>query len=355
MDTIDQFVPELEHYSVDEAFVHFDSGNQEADAHQVKQTVQKWTGIPVSIGLGSTKVLAKVASHLAKKNPQYDGVVDLSGKNADDYLKEIDVRNLWGIGSRSEAFLKSTEQETMQLDLWEAAGLERLVRKQKIETALELKNCSDAWIKKHLTIRGLRLVWELRGISCLPLETFEKPKKGICCSRSFGQSVFTEGELGEALAMHAARGAEKLRRQRLAASHLTVFISTSHFKADADDMYSSSVSWQLPFPTAHTPALVESAQELLKRIYKPGFEYRKAGILLTDIVADNQRQQNILLPLEAKRHRQLLSTVDEINRRHGRHTVRPLAMGFDQSWQMKRSNISGRYTTRWNEVLKVQV
>lgn len=355
MDTIEQLVPALEHYSVDEAFVHFDSGSQQAEAHRVKQIVRRWTGIPVSIGIGQTKVLAKVASHLAKRNPQYGGVVDLSGKNADAYLKDFDVADLWGIGPRSSAFLKSTAEDDAQLDLWEAAGLERLVQKPKIETALELKNCSDDWVRKHLTIRGLRLVWELRGIPCLPLEDFEKPRKGICCSRAFGRSVITHEELREAIAMHASRGAEKLRRQRLAASHLTVFISTSHFKARADEMYSSSVSWQLPFPTSHTPALVEAAQALLTHIYKPGFDYRKAGIFLTDIVADGERQQHILLPLESERQRQLMNTIDQINKKHGRHTVRPLAMGFDQHWRMRQGNLSNRYTTRWHEVLKVGI
>jgi DNA polymerase V len=208
-DTIGRFVPSLEHYSIDEAFVHFDGGHQKEDAHEIRSTVRKWTGIPVSVGIGPTKVLAKVASTIAKRRPEYGGVVDLSGPDADEYLRDFDVADVWGIGPRYAQFLKSEGEENVeQPDLWEASGLPPILRKQRIETALELKRCPDAWVRKHLTIRGLRLVWELRGISCLPLEAFEKPRKGLCCSRSFGRPVTTIEDLGEAVAMHCARGGE---------------------------------------------------------------------------------------------------------------------------------------------------
>jgi DNA polymerase V len=354
MDTINQFKPATEHYSIDEAFVHFDAGHQDEDARHIKQTIRKWTGVPVSVGIGPTKVLAKVANTIAKRCSEYGGVVDLSSADVDHYLKDFDVANLWRIGRQSEKFLKSEEGEYNQLDLWEAAGLPRLIRKQKIETALELKRCSDDFIRKHLTIRGLRLVWELRGISCLPLEAFEKPRKSLCCSRSFGRPVFTLPELREAVAMHATRGAEKLRRRHLAASHLTVLISTSSFRQDPDEMYSASVSWQLPFPTSYTAALAQAAQTLVERVYKQGFSYHKAGVFLTDIVRDTQRQQSLLLSLETERQVRLMEAVDRLNKKYGQHTLRPLSMGFEQEWQMKQGHLSGRYTTRLDEVLKAR-
>lgn len=226
--------------------------------------------------------------------------------------------------------------------------------KQKIETALELKRCSDGWVRKHLTIKGLRLVWELRGVSCLPLEAFEKPRKGLCSSRSFGRPVTTVEDLSEALAMHCVRGGEKLRRQRLAASHLTVFVSTSRFRQNPKEIYSGAASWQLPFPTSYTPALVAAAQALLRRAYRPGFVYHKAGVFLTDIVADAERQQSLMLGIDDERRTRLMEAVDQINRRHGRHTVRPLAMGRRQRWEMKRGQLSDRYTPRLDEVLKVK-
>jgi DNA polymerase V len=356
MDTIGEFAPQLEHYSIDEAFVYLDGGHQEEDAHQIKRTVRQWTGIPVSIGIGSTKVLAKVASRLAKKRPEYGGVVDLTGRDVDSYLKEFDVSELWGIGPRYSQFLKSEDQEEdLQPDLWQAAGLERLVRKQKIETAFELKNRPDGWIRKHLTIAGLRLVWELRGISCLPLEVFEKPKKGICCSRAFGKPVLTLEELQEAVALHCARGGEKLRRQHLAAQHLMVFISTSRFRSNPEEIYSAATSWQIPAPTSFTPALIEAARQLVERIYKPGYVYSKAGIFLTDIVPDNDLQQSAFEHVDSARQLQLMESVDQINRRHGRHTIRPLALGLKQPWEMKRGHLSKNYTTRWNELLTVKV
>jgi DNA polymerase V len=354
-DTIDQFVPALEHYSIDEAFVHFDGGHQAEDAREIKQTVKRWTGIPVSVGIGPTKVLAKVASTIAKGRLEYGGVVDLSGPDADDYLKDFDVADLWGIGPRYAQFLKSEgEGNTEQPDLWEASGLPSILSKQRIETALELKRCPDAWVRKHLTVKGLRLVWELRGISCLPLKVFEKPRKGLCCSRSFGRPITTIEDIGEAVAMHCARGGEKLRRQHLAASHLTVFVSTSRFRQNPNEIYSAAASWRLPFPTSYTPALVAAARELLRRVYKPGFVYHKAGVFLTDIVADAERQQSLVLRIDDVPRMQLMEAVDRINRKHGRHTVRTLAMGDGREWEMRRGRLSGRYTTRLDEVLRVK-
>lgn len=354
-DTIGQFVPALEHYSIDEAFVHFDGARHEEDAREIRRTVRRWTGIPVSVGIGPTKVLAKVASTIPKRRPEYGGVVDLSGPDADEYLSDFDVGEVWGIGPRYAQFLKSEgEENPEQPDLWEASGLPPVLRKQRIETALELKRCPDTWVRKHLTIKGLRLVWELRGISCLPLEVFEKPRKGLCCSRSFGKPVTTVEDLGEAVAMHCARGGEKLRWQRLAASHLTVFISTSCFRQNPDEIYSAAASWRLPFPTSYTPALIAAARELVERVYKPGFVYHKAGVFLTDIVADVERQQSMLLRIDDERRARLMDAVDRINRKHGRHTVRPLAMGYGRTWEMRRGRLSGRYTTRLDEVLRVK-
>lgn len=354
MDTIDQFVPALEHYSIDEAFVHLERKTGEEDAHKIRNTVKKWTGIPVSIGIAPTKVLAKIANSIAKKNPHLGGVIDLSGAEADKYLKDFDVADIWGIGRKYAQFLKSEEtSDNPQLDLWEASGFERMREKFKIETALDLKNCDDKWLRKHLTVKGQRIAWELRGISCLPLELFEKPKKGLCCSRSFGQGIKSIEDLRQAVAMHAARAGEKLRRQNLAAMHLTVFISTSSFRLNPNEIYSASASRQMLIPTAYTPAILENAYSLLERIYKPGFEYRKAGIFLSDITFDNAKQQSFFLKVDDEKQTKIMKAVDKINGRFGRHTVRPLAMGFDHKWKMKQEKLSSRYTTRLNEIPNV--
>jgi DNA polymerase V len=305
--------------------------------------------------IGPTKVLAKVAAAIAKKRPEYGGVVDLTGKDVDRYLKDFDVTDLWGIGPRYARFLKSAgEADELQPDLWEAAGLEPVLGKRRVETALELKNCPDTWVRKHLTIKGLRLVWELRGISCLPLEAFEKPRKGLCCSRSFGRPVTTLEDLKQSVAMHCSRGGEKLRRQRLAASHLTVFVSTSRFRQQPEEVYSGAASLQLPFPTNFTPGLISAARQLLERVYKPGFVYHKAGVFLTDIVPEAERQQRVLAGIDDERRLRAMYAVDEINRRHGRYTVRPLAVSSGRGWDMRRQKLSPRYTTRIDEVLRVK-
>lgn len=203
--------------------------------------------------------------------------------------------------------------------------------------------------------KGLRLVWwELRGISCLPLEVFEKPRKGLCCSRFFGRPVTALEELSESIAMHCVRGGEKLRRQRLAASHLTVFISTSRFRQNPEEIYSAAASWRLHYPTNYTPALIAAAQALLERVYKLGFVYHKAGVFLADIMPDTERQQSVITPMEDERRSSLMEAVDRINRKHGRYTVRPLAVSRERGWEIRRRYLSPRYTTRLDEVLKVK-
>ena len=348
MATIDTLAPATETYSIDEAFVHLDYGRQEEDARAIRHTVKRWTGIPTSIGLGSTKVLAKVANYFAKRDPTLEGVLDLTTEDLDQWLARLPVGQLWGIGRRYEAkLIHGPEPETVaeQLTLFERTDY------RGIETALELKRCPDEWIRKHFTIRGLRLVYELRGISCLPLEVFERPKKGLCCSRSFGKAVTTIEELREAIAMHAARGGEKLRRQRLAAQHLTAFISTSRYRINPDDIFSASRSFRLPCPTSYTLALVAAAEALLEKIYKPGYVYHKAGVYLADIVPDESAQGTFLTIVDHDKQMRLMEAVDGINKKHGRATIRPLAMGYKHLWAMRQERLSRRYTTRWDEVL----
>lgn len=292
-------------------------------------------------------------------NPNFNASAELVAKLRDlsNELRssdEKDVADIWGIGRKYAEFLKSDdENDNPQLDLWEASGLERLRKKPQIETAYDLKNCDDDWIRKHLTVKGLRLVWELRGISCLPLEMFEKPKKGFAALVRSVTVIKTIDDLRESVAMHAARAGEKLRRQRLAASHITVFISTSRFRLNPAEVYSASASRKMMIPTAYTPALIEAAHSLLERVYKPGYEYRKAGIFLTDITFDNAKQQSFFLKVDDEKQSQIMKAVDKINGRYGRHTVRPGAMGFAHNWKMKQENLSNCYTTRLSEIVNV--
>lgn len=281
-------------------------------------------------------------------------MVNLSDAEGDKYQR-FHVADIWGNGKRYSQFLKSEDKnDSPQIDLWEAFGLGRLRQKLKIETALDLKNCDDKWLRKHLTVKGQRIAWELRGISCLPLELFEKPKKGLCRSRSFGQGIKTINDLRQAIAMHSARAGEKLPRQNLAASHISIFISTSSFRLNPDEIYSASTSWQMMIPTSYSPAILENACTLLERLYKPGYEYRKAGIFLSDITFENAKQQSFFQTVDNEKQTKIMQAVDKINERFGRHTVRPLAMGFEHKWKMKQERLSSRYMTRLNEIPNVR-
>jgi DNA polymerase V len=335
MDTLTQFTPHIEIYSIDEAFLQLmglTSVNLVDYARYTKSTVKKWTGIPVSIGIGRTKTLAKVANELAKKNPQYEGVLDITNHpQLDKLLDSVDVADVWGVGRKYTQLLKQ----------------------HSIYTAFQLKNASDQWIKEHMTIAGLRSVKELRGISCISLEEIPLPKKGIISSRSFGKPVETLKELKEAVAAYVSRAAEKLRAQGSAASFIQVFLTTSLFKGP---QYSNSSSTQLPIPTAYTPELIYYAHQNLKKIFKSGYRYKKAGVMFSGILPEDKIQPNLFRPsYSSDRRKILMRTVDRINTKWGRNTIQFAAAGIKRAWKMRQFRRSPRYTTQWNEIPKVKL
>lgn len=330
MDTLTRFAPRIEIYSIDEAFLlltGFTTSNLTDYARYIKTTEKKWTGIPVSIGIGHTKTLAKVANEVAKKYPRYAGVLDVTDyPQLDELLDGVDVADVWGIGRKYTQFLN----------------------RYGIYTALQLKNAPDQWVKKNLTIMGLRTVKELRGISCVSLEEIPAPKKGIISSRSFGRAVETLPELKEAIADYVSRAAEKLRAQSSAASFIQVFLTTSRFNGP---QYSNSSSTRLPTPTAYTPELIHCAHKCLKKIFKPNYRYKKAGVMLTGIVPEDEIQLNVFgTPSSRDRWKTLMKTVDRINTRWGSNTIQFAAPGIKRSWRMRQLRRSPRYTTQWSEI-----
>ncbi len=341
MNVLASFGHDLEIYSIDEAFLTLDGLADPADrlrlARQMRETVKRWTGIPVSVGFGPTKTLAKLANERAKKDPQYEGILDLatlSERAQDELLASLDVAVVWGIGSRRAEFL----------------------RQHGILSVFDLKWADDQWIKQHLTIVGLRTVYELRGISCLPLEGVPPPRKAIASSKSFGSPVESLAELREAVASYVSRAAEKLRSQGSQAGHLNVFIRTSHFSKTGQP-YANSASIALPTPTAYTPHLVSYALHGLESIYRPGYSYAKAGIMLTDITPASAAQLDLwgeATPHSLARQERLMTALDGINRRWGRGTLRLGAAGIAQPWQARHANVSARSTTRWDELLTVR-
>lgn len=332
MTVLYQLASEIEIYSIDEAFVSF-SGVQaiEEEALRIRQTVKQWTGIPVSIGVATTKTLAKAASELAKKSNGVSNLYDLSQEELDDVLKKLPVTDVWGVGRKH--------------------GL--MLMQKGIQTACDLKNLPDEWVRKNLSVVGLRTVWELRGIPCLSVEEVSPPKKAVASTRSFGKAVERLEDLEEAVASYTARAAEKIRHQHSVASALQVFIRTNRFKPTPQ--YTDAITLSFEEPTNYTPALIQKAQLGLHQIYKKGFKYHKAGIILLGVRPDSCVQLGLFGTDENRLQRQqLMELVDRVNRKHGKHMIGFAATGLSQTWQMKRQKCSPRYTTKWQELMVVK-
>jgi DNA polymerase V len=332
MDTLALFAPEMEVYSIDEAFLHLTgiAADPAGYARTIRATVKKWVGIPVSIGVGPTKTLAKAAAKAAKKTPGHEGVFDITART-EETLAAIEVEDIWGVGRQYARFL----------------------RRHGILTALDLRNAADGWVKKHMTVMGLRTVMELRGISCIPLDEGEPPRKTIMCSRSFGRKVYHLGELQEAAAAYTSKAAEKLRQQGSAASSLQVLLIEFPF----NDGFPRShlCSTEIPVPTAYTPDLIRYAKALLTRIYRRGPAYRKVGVMLSGIVPRGQVQLNLFhVSREGKKELALMEAVDDINRCWGRGTLAFAASGFSRPWWMRQTRKSARFTTSWADLPMVK-
>ncbi len=336
MQVLARFAPQVEFYSIDEAFLAlpgFSPDELDWHSHTLQAVVRRWTGITVSVGLAATKTLAKIANEQSKKDPRLEGVFDISAystEKLDELLANTDVENVWGIGRQKG----------------------RLLKQYGYPTAYDLKYAPDGWLKKNLTITGLRTAMELRGISCLPLELAPPPKKAIACTRSFGGSVTKLAELGEAVATYASRVAEKLRGQKSVAGVIQVFIHTNHFNPN-EPYYSKHYTMRLAQPSSFTPTLVAYARHALEQIYQPGYRYIKAGVIVTDISSQTALQLGLLEgpdPWEVEEQGKLMKAVDTLNQRFGREKVRLAASGLERKWWMKQSRLSPRYTTNWQEL-----
>jgi DNA polymerase V len=325
MQTLEQFSPDVEVYSIDEAFVVL-SGDVAAIAQELRATVLQWTGIPASVGVATTKTLAKVANHLAK---QGSGVCMLSDPTP--MLAELPVGEIWGIGHR----------------------LSHRLQLHGILTALQLRDVELPWIQQLMGIVGVRLVQELRGISCLPLELCPMPRKSCCVSRSFGRPVEWLSDLKEAVATYGARAAAKVRRDDLRASVVTVFITTNRFKPD-EPQYSNSAVVQLHQPANDTFTLVQASLRAVEQLYRPGYQYKKAGVLLTELSPTALVQWDLFSdPAQQERRGALMRTVDSLNQQFGAGTVFCAAEGVKKEWGMRAERRSPCYTTRWKELMVV--
>ncbi len=334
METLLYFCPEIEVYSVDEAFLDIESipKNQRKDyATTVKNSVFQWTGIPVSIGIAPTKTLAKVANRICKKHKAlYSGVFVLETETEiSDALMHTSIEDVWGVG----------RSNSKKLRFW------------GIDTALKLSQKDTAWAKKHLGgVVGVRLINELNGIPCIELGEGLDVKKMIASTRSFGKAVTALSDLKEAIATYTARAAEKLRIQESAAGAIQVFFRSDKF--DYAIPYHKHTQFSiLSSATANTNELILEAQKLTEKGFQPGVSYKKAGVCLFMLVPDCAIQKNLFDPVESNPQViKLNKTMDMLNRKLGRDTVKFASVGLTQDWKTRCEERSPEYTTKWKDI-----
>ena len=335
---IGQFAPEQEIYSIDETFLDLTGFNRDLVEYglQIRQRVRQWTGIPVCVGIGSSKTLAKLANHSAKKvlvPEMANGVVEfnqLSARELNQLFGSIDVGEVWGVGRRNKERLYGIG----------------------IQTVKDLRDVSISRIKKEFNVVLARTVAELNGESCLALEEVAPPKQQIVSSRSFGQPVYLLEDLNEAVVSYASRAAEKLRKQHHVAGAIQVFLQTNPFKPD-EPQYNNAVTVKLVKASDNSFRLSEAALYGLKRIYKPGYAYKKAGVMLMSLCPANQLPVDLFSGFDeqdTQKAKNLMATLDEINARMGRGTVRSAGEGIQKPWAMRSDNKSSAFTTDWGQL-----
>lgn len=331
-ETLRQLAPAIEHYSIDESFVELPPGaDPQSLAREMRRRVLRHTGVPVSIGLAPTKVLAKLAAKRAKKSPELAGVATFptAAEEIDTLLDATPVADLWGIAGRLSDRL---------------AGI-------GVTTARQFRDLPDPVAKRIVTTTGLRIAWELRGLSCIPLEEHPPSRKSVVRARSFGRVVHDLSDLREAVAAHTSRAAELLRREGLTTSYVTAFIATNPF-AESAPQYSNAASVTLMPATDDTPTILHATTTALESIYRRGYGYQRAGVMFFEL--SPRAEQQLTFSDESfqmsERRCRLMTAMDSINRVYGRDTVRAAASGFDRRWRARAALESPRYTTQWDEL-----
>lgn len=340
MSILGMFSPEQEIYSIDECFLDFTGFRRCSHSgygQRIRQRIRQWTGLPVCVGIGSTKTLAKLANHMAKKNQEFNGVCDLnsfSREQQDQWFNRIDVGEVWGIGRR----------------------LAPKLHDMGIRTVLDLKQSDPAHMRSHFSVVMEKMIREINGTSCIELEEMHQPKKQILSSRSFGIPVSDLPSLEESVSLYVSRAAEKLRRQQSHAGVVYVYIRTSPFNP-RQKHYANGISLPLSTPSDSTIILTKAALWGLRKIYRRGYCYQKAGVMLSELVPRRYRQLDLFGPASTaeadKKSTKMMNVIDQINARMGRGTIKLASEGFKQPWKMKQGNKSPNYTTSWEELVCV--
>ena len=318
MRTLKRFNSKIEVYSIDEAFLdlsNFSDKEVKDVGKEIRNTVLQWTGIPTSIGIAETKTLSKVANHIAKK--QKSGVVSLVNiKDLDPILEKVEVRDIWGVGKQ----------------------LSKFYIKNGIYNAKQLKNASNTWIKKTKNVLSSITAMELRGVPCIEIETKQAKRKSCCVSRSFGKKVEKLRELKESVTSYCLNAAEKIRSESLVCKSITIFIRTSPFQ-NKGIFYSNSKTIDFPIATNNSIEIVKNALIGLDLIYKDGFKYQKAGIILSGL-SDSEKGNSLFKSTKDERIKNLMQSIDNTNYRYGRSTISLASAGINKKWSMRRQSSS---------------
>ncbi|MEM6766568.1 MAG: Y-family DNA polymerase [Bacteroidota bacterium] len=336
MNVLETFSPLVEPYSIDEAFIDLsgiDTKDYDSLGKKIQERIYQWTGIPISIGIATSKTLAKIAANLSKKSKKLDGVFSLvDSPYLERALKATPIEDVWGIGP----------------------GYAERLKAYQLETAWDLHQADIHWVRKKLTVIGQRTALELHGESCIPIDSIPSLRKSVITSRSFGKPVTALSDLQEAVTFYTSRCAEKLRKSNTLAKLLTVYARSGQY----EDRYKSgkdSFSLTLPEATNVTPHLVSYAMKALEKIFEPGKRYKKAGVILTDLVSSESIQLSVFDEAPTQSDQRLMHLLDDLNEKMGKGKVFIAKEGVDKGWRMKSEMRSPNYTTNWQQIPEIEI
>lgn len=334
MGLLKKFVPATEVYSIDEAFLDFtgmDETKLDELGHKIASTVKRYTGIPVSIGIAPTKTLAKIASKLCKQYPKLNGCCFMHRpQDIEKVLRKFPIEDVWGVGRRYAKMLKANG----------------------VDTAWDFTQLTPEWVRKRMSVVGLRMWKELRGEACIGFEQAPADKKQIATTRTFAHDIDDFGELHQSVVQYAVACAEKLRQQNSVCGEIVVFILTNRHKDNIPQHYESRLV-KLSVPTDSTLELTKYASGLLRQIYRKGYAYKRAGVILSDISSKKGTQRDMFDTTDRDKHDRLMKTVDGLNASFGRHKIVPAAAGM-KFFRMNREHLSKKFTTDWENIIRVK-
>lgn len=331
------FTFKIECYSIDEAFLDLSDmkfTNLFTYGCTIRESIKQNIGIPVTVGIAPSKTLAKMANRYVKKTQQNKGVYSLDTKEKiNEVLNWTKIEDVWGIGAQHSRRLK-----------W-----------MGIHTAADFINkLNPDWARTNMTVVGERMLNELNGIPCIEWEDIIKPKKGICTARSFGKLLSEKKDIQEAVANYASSCAAKLRKQKSCAGIMHVLIQTNVHRTQ-DKQYARNLTLKIPVATNSTKEIIRYALKGLDMIYKPGYQFKKAGVIVMDIVPETEVQQSLFDKADRKKDATLMKTLDKVNTRFGKDLVRFAIQGYSRQWRLKQEHLSPCYTTDINQVLTIKI